>query len=275
MKTSINHSFEFNDVHIAPGHQIDMHRQSSWELSYVSLGSGVRTVGDDVQRFNDGDVVLVPPDIPHQWSFDADNTDADGKIANITLTFYDAFLDRCASLFHELGSAVLKLRENTAAVKFGKEKSAILITLLEGMRDENDAERVASVIRILVEMSEDRQLIVVGRKNITNAREYQINQIKTYVACNFCRAISIDDIALHIHKNRTSFCRFFRQNIGMSFVNYVNEYRITIACELLKKPDMNISQVCFTSGFNDIPYFCRVFHRIKGMSPRQFRATSI
>lgn len=106
-------------------------------------------------------------------------------------------------------------------------------------------------------------LRVVGRNHKIEAKEYQLNMIKTYqVDINFYRSITIDDVARNVNMNRTSFCRFFK-HMGMSFVNYLNDYRIAKACELLKKSDLNISQVCYKSGFNDIPYFCRVFRRFK------------
>jgi AraC-like DNA-binding protein len=274
MNNNILHSFSYDDVHIAPHSQIDLHQQSTWELSYVYLGTGIRTIGDKTEMFDSGEVVLIPPEIPHCWSFNDTETDKNGHIANITITFDDGFLDKCASAFPEMSAVIMKIRENVDAVKFGKSKTEAVVSVLDSMRNESNAEKLASIIRLLVILADNKDLYVVGHNNKINAREYQINLIKTYVICNFYRSITIDDVARNVNMNRTSFCRFFKQNLGMSFVNYLNEYRIAKACELLKKSDFNISQVCYKSGFNDIPYFCRVFRRIKGISPSKYRITN-
>jgi AraC-type DNA-binding domain-containing proteins len=274
MNDNLLHSFSYNDVHIAPKNQIDLHQQSTWELSYVSLGSGMRAIGDKTEMFNSGDVVLIPPEIPHCWSFNDSETDINGHITNITVTFDDIFLNKCASTFPEISAVIMKIRENVDAVKFDKRKADVIISILNGMKKENNAEKLASLIRLLSVLSDDKDIYIVGHNNKMDAREYQLNLIKTYVLCNFYRSITIDDVARNVNMNRTSFCRFFKHNIGMSFVNYLNEYRISKACELLKKSDLNISQVCYKTGFNDIPYFCRVFRRIKCMTPSKYRITN-
>jgi AraC-like DNA-binding protein len=271
MDDNILHSFSYNDVHITPQSQIGIHQQSTWELSYVSLGSGIRTIGDKIEPFISGEVILIPPEISHCWSFDDSDTDVNGNIANITITFDDVFLDKCASVFPEMSAVIMSIRDNVDAVRFGKDKAEIIISILNGMKDECSAEKLASLIRLLIIVSDDKELLIVGHSNKINAKEYKLNLIKTYVKCNFYKPITIDDVACHVNMNRTSFCRFVKQNIGLSFINYLNEYRISIACELLKKSDLNISQICYKSGFNDVPYFCRVFSHIKCISPSKYR----
>ncbi len=275
MKDKIAHSFSYEVVHITPQSQIKMHQQATWELTYVSLGTGIRIIGDKTEPFDSGEVVLISPDIPHCWSFNNSKTDLHGHIANITVTFDDVFLNKCAATFPEMSAVIMKLRNNIDAVRFGKQKAADIISVLNDMKKENEAEKLASFIRLLVILSDDKDLLVVGHNNKTNTKEYQLNQIRTYVICNFYRPIAIDDVARYVNMNRTAFCRFFKQNVGMSFVNYLNDYRISKACELLEKSELNISQVCYKSGFNDIPYFCRMFRRFKSMPPGKYRITNM
>lgn len=97
------HSFTFNNVSLTPSEQIGLHRQPLWELSYIVTGSGMRLIGDMTEPFQCGEVVMIPPEIPHCWIliiiFD---TDANGQISNITITFANEFLDNCSSVFPEL-----------------------------------------------------------------------------------------------------------------------------------------------------------------------------
>ena len=146
MPQSERRSFTFENVHLAPDEQIGLHQQSTWELSYVIVGSGMRLIGDMTEPFLGGEVVMIPPEIPHCWYFEGDDTDAQGRIANITVTFDNDFLDRCSGTFPELCGHIDKLKKKYDAVKFDKGKSEAIIVLLEEMCNQSEAERVASMI---------------------------------------------------------------------------------------------------------------------------------
>src|SRR3546814_881733 len=78
------------------------------------------------------------------------------------------------------------------------------------------------------------------------------------------------DLAL-INMSVPTFCRFFKQWTGRTFVNFVQEARIERACELLKATLLPISNICQDSGFHSMAHFIRVFKRLKGLTPHQFR----
>ena len=83
--------------------------------------------------------------------------------------------------------------------------------------------------------------------------------------------ISIDEIASHIGMSRSSFCSFFKREMGQTFTEYLNEKRIALACELLENKEMNINEVGQAVGIPDTPYFCRFFKTIKGVTPTEYR----
>ena len=60
-----NNSFNYANVHLPPEKQIGMHQQDTWELSYVIVGAGKRVIGDTTSYFTNGDLVFIPPCIPH------------------------------------------------------------------------------------------------------------------------------------------------------------------------------------------------------------------
>ena len=62
-------SFHFDYVKIYWDEQVTFHEQKSWELSYVITGSGQRIIGDTIEPFSRNEIILIPPDIPHCWSF--------------------------------------------------------------------------------------------------------------------------------------------------------------------------------------------------------------
>lgn len=60
MSQTEKQSCTFDHVHLAPNEQIGMHQQSTWELSYVITGAGMRMIGDMTEPFTSGEVILIP-----------------------------------------------------------------------------------------------------------------------------------------------------------------------------------------------------------------------
>lgn len=262
--------FSYESVHLAPSEQIGLHRQDTWELSYVIFGAGKRLIGDTVSLFTSGEVLFIPPGIPHCWYFDEQVTDTRGRIANITLCFDGHLLEGCAEVFPELLPSIETIRQMKDAVNFDKETSERIIGLLEEMRDMTDALRIPSLIRMLLLIANCKSTLVVGSYRTVDPDLRKLEQIKTYVVCNSRRDITLEQVATYVGMSRSSFCLFFKRLTGKTFITYLNEFRIEDACRLLKEHRLNISEVCFQVGFNDVPYFNRVFKRVMGMPPGEY-----
>ena len=173
-----NTSFTFDDVCLAPGEQIGLHEQATWELSYIIVGSGMRLIGDRTEPFGSGEVVIVPPEIPHCWYFENDVTDAQGHIANITITFGREFLDNCCVAFPELQECTEKLKRKRDAVKFGKEKSSAIASVLEEMRPLGRAERIPLMIKLLLILAGSEEESVVGQYQKMDPERERMNRIQ-------------------------------------------------------------------------------------------------
>mgnify|MGYP002428708328 FL=1 len=71
--------------------------------------------------------------------------------------------------------------------------------------------------------------------------------------------------------NRPAVCTFFRRHTGKTLIEAVNARRISVEKNLLRRKDLPIQHVCFLSGFNDVPYFSRLFKRTEGIMPKEYR----
>ena len=264
-------SFSYDYVRLSPAEQIGLHRQSSWELSLVVIGSGIKLIGDTTEPFQSGEVVIIPPEIPHCWYFDGSSTDAEGKIVNITLSFTNEFLDHCSHDFPELSGHIEELKKNHEALKYDESQSETIASVLKSMRKQNEVERLASLIRLLAILPLTDKTHTVGKYKEKDRKQERLDMIRIFVICNAHRNISLDDVVRHVGMNKSAFCAFFKQYIGKTFITYLNEYRIELACRLLRQEHISISEICYHAGFSDIPYFNRVFRKHKGCSPSQYR----
>ena len=95
--------------------------------------------------------------------------------------------------------------------------------------------------------------------------------IDEFIEQNISKKITIEEISELVHKNATYLGRFFKKHKNEHFVDYVNKIRIEKAKELLIQSDMYIYDICEKVGYTHIKYFYKIFKRIEGLSPTDFR----
>ena len=101
---------------------------------------------------------------------------------------------------------------------------------------------------------------------------YVIEAIK-YIQFNYSNDISVDDIANAVGISRSHLYRVFVSNLEQSPIDYLTEYRINEACNLIKNTNLSISQIAVSVGFFDQFYFSRVFKKIKNVPPSKYLQT--
>ena len=268
-----NYSFHFDYVRIYRNEQITLHEQKSWELSYVIIGSGQRIIGDTIEPFSRNEIILIPPNIPHCWSFDEpdDGTDERSKIENITITFSDAFLDNCRITFPELDNIINNVLRNKEAISFKGDTLVRLQNLLISMKTESEIEKISSFIKVLALISSSENANAVGKPVIEDKKAKRMQKILLYIMNNYQNTITLEEMANLVDLDKSSFCIFFKKMTGKTFFTYLTEYRIESSCQMITKTNLTIAEICFASGFNDVPYYNRVFKKIKNIKPTEYR----
>ncbi len=100
---------------------------------------------------------------------------------------------------------------------------------------------------------------------------YILRNIISYVNEHYTEKLSLEEVANQVGFSREYFCRFFKQHMGITFLRYLNEVRISHAGRILMNTDKSISEVMQESGFTNQTIFNRLFKEIYGMTPRQVR----
>ena len=99
-------------------------------------------------------------------------------------------------------------------------------------------------------------------------------QVLTYINEHFTENISTESISKKFAFNKCHFCRKIKSQTGMSFVRYLNQLRMDLACSLLTTTDKPITMVAVECGYNDLNYFSRKFHEFYSMTASEFRQQS-
>lgn len=264
-------SFRFDYICLPFDKQIPVHSQKSWELSCVITGRGIRLVSDNTERFTKGDLVLIPPSIEHCWHFDEDVCDDNGNIENISIFFELEFLTMLKTSFKEFEEPLKQfLSINEACVFTGDVRKKLFDSMLK-MREKSPAERLLSLIEILLIIADDKTANKIADVSEKDKAKVRMNQVVGYVNCNFSRPITLDNISSHVRMNRTAFCLFFKQNSGMTFGQFLLKKRMEVACELLSGKDISVSDVAASVGIPDVQYFCRLFKQRFGMTALRYK----
>lgn len=263
--------YSYDCMRIEPSQQLPLHKQDTWELIYIVTGKGMRILGDSQTGFSEGELAFIPPNIPHQWSFDPYHLDQDGMVCYLTLTFRTEFVDRFMSTFPELTERLEALKSTTSVLSFDNETTLKIGDMLTKMQYEDNIERIPYIFRLFLLMTSDRtRPHVIGNPISRDRTTQRVNKIKEYTTSHYSRPITIDMIAEYVGMNRSSFCTFFKKATGQTYITYLNKLRVDRACFLLRQGRFTVTEVCNMVGFNDVPYFNRCFKNFRGISPKEY-----
>ncbi|MEA4916626.1 AraC family transcriptional regulator [Proteiniphilum sp.] len=265
-------SFTFDYVRIVWNEHLSLHQQKTWELAHVMIGKGTRIIGDTIEPFAQGEVILIPPDIPHSWSYSKSLSNGQGEIENITIVFSDLLLDNLVITFPELSTVISAIQKKKDAVSFSGDALKQLQTLMISMIRETKIEQIASLIRLLVLIASAEDTDIVGHPVVEDKHNKRLQQVYWYVMNHFQQDVILDEVSRFVNMEKSSFCAFFKKMTGKTFFGYLTEYRIDSSCQMLLKTEKSISEICFASGFRDVPYYNRVFKKLKKITPTDYRA---
>jgi two-component system response regulator YesN len=106
-----------------------------------------------------------------------------------------------------------------------------------------------------------------GTENTSQLRR----KILSYIEKNYMHDLSVQEIAEALCYSEAYFCKLFKQEFNQSFVTYLTIYRVDKAKKQLAMPSVNIKEIGKSVGYPDSNYFAKVFRRVAGMSPSDYR----
>lgn len=266
-------SFIFDDVCLSPKWQIGRNSHSTWELDYIINGSGTRSIGNLSELIAEKEIILIPPGIPHIWTFKEQVGDENCEVSNLSVFFKSSLLENISGLFPEMTESVNRLLSYHDAISFLDDDHDKIERLLLSMQGSTPEERFPKMIELIIVLSNSIKHRFVGSGKDQSTTEKKFEKIRVFLKCNYNRAITLNEIADYMDMNKSSLCTFMRKHTGMTITEYLNEIRLSVAGEYLLNIDETISSIAYNVGFSDITYFNRLFRRKYGLTPSQYRKT--
>lgn len=246
------------------------HFHPEYELVYIEGANGTRHVGEHISNFSGSDLVLIGSYVPH-LNFDYGiKTSYLKEVLHFNADFCTSVLNRIPEL-----PKVSELFERSqhGIVFKGKLKAEIGVRM-KRLYKMMPFERFMEVLHILKLLSEGDEFELLHNKPVLSdklkSKQLRLQKVYEYIGANYQNKIGVSEVADLLNLGNEAFCRYFKKVSGTTFTNFLNQYRITQAKRLLLS-GKNISETFHESGFESLSYFTRVFKKVSGENPSDFK----
>jgi len=263
-----------------PYFSVPWHFHPEYELVLILSSEGDRFIGDSIKRFRPGDLVLIGSNIPHWYRNDEiyyqENSEKPLEVLSLYVQFKFDFLGHHFFDAPETKNIKALLDSSQMGLEIKGKTRELVTDMMIDMQKLTGMNKLLQLLNMLDIISNSNELeILSAHESVSiNAKDSErINTIYEYVMCNFKRPISVEEVSKLLYMCPETFCRFFKKRTRKNFTYFLNEIRVAHACKMLVEKDLNISEVCFACGYNNISYFNRQFKVIKKMTPQVFKQT--
>lgn len=254
---------------------VPLHWHAELEIVVIKKGTGLISVDFDKRTVTSGDIIFIRPGQLHSIE---QNEAREMEYENIILKpelLISGETDLCARQFI------------TPLMKGELRCATFLTPTVSGYPEISDC--ISHIDHLCEKRPDGYQLAVKGflfqlfflllshrqKKSAASAPETKsLEKIKTilkYVEEHYADHITIDDMAALTFYSKSHFMKFFKAHMGTGFIEYLNDYRLTIAERLLRTSDATVLEIAEKSGFDNLSYFNRIFKRKYGQSPGKQR----
>lgn len=254
------------------------HYHPEYEIVWVTESTGTRYLGDNISRFQTGDLVLIGPDLPHMYRNDEHyyRLDSGLRAKSVVVHFLEQSLGETLQL-PEMAPVRKMLQHSKYGLEFtGKANAQIGPLLQQLVALPPGLERWLVLMNVLSTMAtckttECRTISSSGMMELHETDEERLHEVFTYLGEHFTGAISLEQAAALANMTPSAFSRYFKYRTRKTFSSFLLELRIGHAAKLLMQTERRVGEVCYECGFNNLSNFNRHFKTIYNMQPREFR----
>lgn len=252
------------------------HYHPEFELAWIVKSQGTRFVGDSIEPYRAGDLVLIGPNLPHCWH-DERPEDGDAPEA-VIIQFRPEIFGQDFFALPEFEAVKRLFRASKCGLHLQGEAADRVQAKMRTLFEKSGIPRLIGLLDILHFLAEadgsSRRLASADyhiTNDITEVNRKRIEMVHRYVRQNLASDINQAEVARLVGLTPPAFSRFFRRATGQTFVGFVNILRINEVCRTMSESNECITNIAMNCGYNNIANFNRQFLALKGMNPSQYR----
>ncbi|RMZ50979.1 AraC family transcriptional regulator [Flavobacteriaceae bacterium PRS1] len=247
------------------------HQHEEIQVSYIAEGEGTLVVGDTVNHYKKGDVLVIGSKLPHVFKSEV-NTNK--KSLMLSLFFTESSFGKHFFKLEELSQFRLFFKRSENGLKATSHKQKLQYYFFQ-LKESSKFERFIILLNILDILSKSRYRPLssfVYDKQYSDIEGKRMSAVMEYTMNNFQDTIRLEDIAKISAMTKNAFCKYFKKRTNKTYFRFLNELRVENACKLiLSDKELSIAEIADKSGFNNISNFNRQFKNVKQMTPSQYK----
>ena len=268
-------SWALLDRRLDDGIPFQWHYHPEFELTLTLNSRGQRYVGDSVAAYDDGDLVLLGPNLPHTWC-SAERIAASRPHRAVVMWFTEAWGERLTGPLAEMRGLAALLERAGRGMTFSAAATAAVRPRIETIPAQPPAERLVTLIGVLAALAEDGDAAPIAspasrRVAAATPDRARIERVLDDIHAHYREPIAVETLAELACLSPSGFHRLFRRHTRLTASEYIAELRIGQACALLVNSDQPIAHVADAAGYRSLANFNRQFRAARGMTPRAFR----
>lgn len=218
------------------------HSHPEFELLYIEAEEGPCWVGEHRSRFKRSELVFIGPHVPH-LNFDFG---VKGNYRKIVIQMREGFLGNTWKDIPELSSIEKLFQIAKSGLRFeGKDKGQIGQRLFN-LVHLNHFDQFVEILKIFQELVSGFEITILNEEDgwirPTIKDQQRLQMIKSFVDDHYQRAISLEEIADWSNLSKEAFCRYFKRKTQLTFIEYLNQYRVNQAKKLLMH-DLSVAEI--------------------------------
>ena len=253
------------------------HYHQEFELSFITEGSGKRLVGDSIEPFHPGDLIFIGPRIPHVWfSEKSQGKQHSGRtLESVYMLFNNDILPAELTGLPEFNHVRKAINFSKRGIRITGETLNEVSRLMLQLPYLNQIKRLMFFYEIMDLIGRSNSFSYLAStsyvKNKFETANSRVNRIHEFLMKNYQNDIDLDEVADIVHMASASACRFFKSSTGLTIFEYLNKIKIDYSCQLLLNTDLNIVDISYDCGFNNLSHFNKQFRKFIHKTPSQFR----
>jgi AraC-like DNA-binding protein len=257
--------------------QTSWHYHQEFELSFITEGSGKRIVGDSVESFHPGDLIFIGPRIPHVWiSGEMARTQHSGRtLESVYMLFNQDILPQGLTTLPEFKDVNRALHLSERGMRITGDTLNRVSRIMLQLPYQGRMKRLMLFYEIMHIIGSSDSFTLLATEGYIKSKfetsNTRVNTIHEFLMNNYREDVNLDKIADLVHLAPASACRFFKSATGQTIFNYLNKIKVDYACNLLMNTDLNIVDISYDCGFNNLSHFNKQFRQITGKTPSQYR----
>jgi AraC-like DNA-binding protein len=248
-----------------------LHQHEEIQISLIVEGEGTLIVGDSVNYYTKGDVLIIGGHLPHVFKSDI-STFKNSQMLSLFFTetsFGNQFFN--LEELKEVFSFFIKSKQGFKLASNIK----IIKELFYSLQNASKLEKFILLLQVLKVCSKSKTKNLSSflyEKKYSDTEGNRMRNIFEYTMNHFQSDISLNTIAEVANMTKNAFCKYFKRRTNKTYFQFLNELRIENSCKLLlKSRETSIASIAEQSGFNNISNFNRQFQIYKQQSPSMFR----